>query len=72
MPNLDETQKTELEAKATFYTWAPPPISRIYFTVLHYRMEFGSPKVKPSISVKISNCSYLETRFLLTKNTRRK
>jgi hypothetical protein len=29
-------------------------------------------KVKPSISVKISNCSYLETRFLLTKNKRRK
>jgi hypothetical protein len=29
-------------------------------------------KVKLSISVKISNCSYLETRFSLTKNTLRK
>jgi hypothetical protein len=28
-------------------------------------------KVKLSISVKISNCSYLETRFSLTKNTQK-
>jgi hypothetical protein len=28
-------------------------------------------KVEPSISVKISNCSYLETRFLLIKNTKK-
>ena len=39
-------------------------------TLLYMYLEYGYKyKVEPSITVKISNCSSLETGFSLTKNT---
>jgi hypothetical protein len=50
------------------------PILCAHALPLKYWLLFPlqSFKVEASILVKISNCSYLETRFSLTKNIQRK
>jgi hypothetical protein len=63
----------ETQSKSDLLNFGPACIARSSSNVAKLSSSpspsFNVAKVKLSISVKISNCSYLEIRFSLTKNT---